>query len=223
MRTLAIGDIHGCRGSLESLAEFAEFSADDTIVTLGDYVDRGPDSKGVIDFLNELDKRCHLVRLKGNHEIMMVEARDSREVLTSWLGVGGDETLDSYGASLLKGVPQSHWDFIESGRAFYENDSHFFVHANAYSDVPLKQQPDSMLYWEFFGFPEPHESGKIMVCGHSSQKNGLPKNIGHAICIDTNACRGGWLTCLDTESGIYWQTNEAGERRKDVISGRRED
>ncbi len=223
MRTLAIGDIHGCRRSLEALADFAGFSADDTIVGLGDYVDRGPDSKGVIDFLIDLGKSSNLVCLRGNHEIMMVGARDSRAELSGWLGVGGEETLQSYGGDSFAAVPASHWEFIESARATYENDTHFFVHANAYPDTALDDQPAFMLYWEFFGFPEPHQSGKIMVCGHSSQKSGLPKNIGHAVCIDTNACRGGWLTCLDTGSGTYWQTNEAGERRMDKIAGRLDD
>ena len=65
--------------------------------------------------------------------------------------------------------------------------------------------------------PPPHESGKTMVCGHTSQKSGIPVNIGHAICIDTFAWGSGWLTCLDTESGVYWQTNHDGEHRTDVI------
>lgn len=59
-------------------------------------------------------------------------------------------------------------------RAYFEMDSHFFVHANAYADCSLRDQPDSMLYWESFDDPPPHESGKVMVCGHTSQKSGLP-------------------------------------------------
>lgn len=221
MRTLAIGDIHGCRRSLEALAEIVGFTESDTVVTLGDYVDRGPDSKGVIDFLIDLGNRSTLIHLRGNHEIMMAQARVSREALTGWLGVGGDATMDSYGGKTFLSVPDTHWKFLETSLAYHENDTHFFVHANASPDIPLKDQPDFMLYWEFFEDPPPHESGKIMVCGHSSQKSGLPKNIGHAICIDTFAHGGGWLTCLDTDSGIYWQTNEAGENRSDVIGARR--
>ena len=88
MRTLAIGDIHGCLRSLEALADYADFSADDTIVTLGDYVDRGPDSKGVIDFLIDLGKSHKLVCLKGNHEIMMQWARKDAEELRLTIRTG---------------------------------------------------------------------------------------------------------------------------------------
>ena len=63
-----------------------------------------------------------------------------------------------------------------------------------------------------------HESGKTLICGHTSQDSGLPVNLGHSICIDTAAYKDGWLTCLEVDSGHYWQTNQEGERRKDVIS-----
>lgn len=85
------------------------------------------------------------------------------------------------------------------------------VHANAYPDVPLDEQPVFMLRWESFGEPAPHMSGKVMVCGHTSQKSGRPRVLEHAICVDTWAHgRGGWLTCLDVTSGRVWQANEAG-------------
>ena len=71
-----------------------------------------------------------------------------------------------------------------------------------------------MLRWEPFNNPPPHQSGKIMVCGHTAQKRGDPLNLGHAICIDTHAWGGGWLTCLDTSIGRIWQSNEHGEVRK---------
>jgi serine/threonine protein phosphatase 1 len=109
-------------------------------------------------------------------------------------------------------IPDSHWKFLEEQtRAWFEIDTHFFVHANAYPDYPLQEQPDHMLFWESFNDPPPHESGKIMVCGHTSQKSGKPKNNGHAVCIDTWAYGKGWLTCLDVGSGKYWQANQRGE------------
>lgn len=217
MRTLAIGDIHGCLRSLEALADYVGFTADDTVVTLGDYVDRGPDSKGVLDFLIDLAAGVHLVHLMGNHEIMMREALEYGGGTLSWLSVGGRETLASYGGDAPDSIPDSHWEFIRSGLPYYENETHFFVHANADSSIPLEHQPDYELYWQPFDSPAPHMSGKTMVCGHTSQRFGLPRNLGHAICIDTNACRGGWLTCLDTDQGIYWQTNESGGRRSATL------
>lgn len=193
------------------------FSREDTVITLGDYVDRGPDSKGVIDFLIGLRERCNLVTLRGNHEIMMEQARENRGNAAGWLSVGGHETMDSYHAATLEDVPARHWEFLRNCLPSYETKTHFFVHANAYPDIAIKDQPDSMLYWEFFDNPPPHESGRTMVCGHSSQKSGLPLNVGHAVCIDTWAYGGGWLTCLDVESGGYWQTNERGESRCDHL------
>lgn len=213
-RILAIGDIHGCSRALDTLLAEVNFGRDDLLVTLGDYVDRGPDSRGVIERLLELRERKQLVSLRGNHEIMMLQARDEPESADSWRRVGGEETLASYGGS-LDGVPARHWDFIENGCLnFWENSTHFFVHAGAFSDLELADQPNYKLFWERFDFPAPHISGKVMVCGHTSQKSGLPINIGHAICLDTWAYGRGWLSCLDTTSGRLWQANQAGESRE---------
>ena len=85
---------------------------------------------------------------------------------------------------------------------------------NAYPDIPLAEQPAYMLRWEPFDDPPPHESGKVMVCGHTSQKTGRPRNLGHALCIDTHAHGGGWLTCLDPRAGRLWQASERGEVRE---------
>lgn len=215
MRTIAIGDIHGCRASLEALADFVGLAEGDTVVTLGDYVDRGPDTRGVIAFLLELRKRLEVVALMGNHEVMMLEGTKSVEAMLRWQnpGVGGQETLASYAASSFEEIPVSHWRFLNSLAMYHETETHLFVHASLVADLPLDEQPEVTLLWERFGQAPAHESGKVMVCGHTSQRAGLPVNLGHAICIDTAACHGGWLTALDTATGSYWQTNEAGERR----------
>src|SRR5438067_1256408 len=120
MRTLAIGDIHGCLTALKTLLEFVAPEDDDRIVALGDYVDRGPDSRGVLDLLISLHAGGRLVALRGNHDVMMVAARTAAkaEDKAMWLACGGSETLLSYGIELpessdLKDVPESHWDFLE--------------------------------------------------------------------------------------------------------------
>jgi serine/threonine protein phosphatase 1 len=218
MRYLAIGDIHGCFKALTTLAEYVPFQADDTIVTLGDYVNRGPNSCAVLDWLIDRRKKGKLVALRGNHELIMLQAREGPEEFKQWQSVGGDATLKSYSPfddpGQLIDIPDAHWDFLENGIvAWSETDTHFFVHANVYPELPLAEQPDYMLYWEQFGNPLPHESGKIMVCGHTSQKSGLPKTIGHAVCIDTWAYGKGWLTCLDVATGKYWQANQGGKTR----------
>jgi serine/threonine protein phosphatase 1 len=98
-RTIAIGDIHGCSIALDSLIEAIAPQPDDMIVTLGDYVDRGIDSKGVLDQLVKLGDRCHLVPILGNHDQMMMHAKDGRSDFQFWLNCGGDSALDSYGST----------------------------------------------------------------------------------------------------------------------------
>lgn len=217
MRHLAIGDVHGCFTALTTLAAFVPFSPDDVLVTLGDYVDRGPNSCAVLDWLIHRRRRGELVALRGNHEVMMLQARESDEALSRWREVGGDAALASYSpfddAGRLVDVPDEHWQFLEQTLPYHETPTHFFVHANAYPDCPLADQPDFMLYWESFDRPPPHESGMVMVCGHTVQKSGRPKSVGHAVCIDTWVYGKGWLTALDVATGRYWQANQKGEAR----------
>jgi serine/threonine protein phosphatase 1 len=227
VRYLAVGDIHGCFKALETLAAFVPFGSDDLIITLGDYVDRGPDSRAVLDWVIARQQTGKLVALRGNHELMMLEARENIQAFKVWLRAGGEATLASYsrsvdGANQIE-IPESHWRFLkEELRGWFETEKHFFVHAGAYADCPLDQQPEIMLYWESFDDPPPHKSGKIMVCGHTSQKVGLPRSVGHAVCIDTRAYgEDGWLTCLDIASGRYWQANQKGETREDWLEGAR--
>jgi serine/threonine protein phosphatase 1 len=222
MRHLAVGDIHGCFTALMTLARFVPFQPEDVVITLGDYVNRGPDSCAVLDWLITHQQNGNLVALRGNHEIMMLLAREGGEAFKRWVECGGDATLASYSpfddGGRLVDVPDPHWEFMEKQlHGWFETPSHFFVHANAYPDCSLDEQPDFMLYWEGFDDPLPHNSGKIMICGHTSQKSGLPRSIGHAICIDTWACEKGWLTCLDIGSGKYWQANQRGETRWDWL------
>lgn len=228
-RHLAIGDIHGCLNALQTLVEFARITDDDMVITLGDYVNRGSNSCAVLDWLIHRRNKGQLVAVRGNHDIMMLESRDGDDSLRKWIGVGGKATLDSYApfdgaAGALADIPEHHWQFLEKDLvAVYETERHFFVHANAYPDLPLEEQPDFMLYWEQFNDPPRHECGKIMVCGHTSQRSGLPLANDHAVCIDTNACRGGWLTCLHVESGLLWQANEDGETRQMFLDELSED
>lgn len=218
-RLLTIGDIHGCHTALQALLDFVPVRPDDLLVTLGDYVDRGPDSCRVLDWLIARLTTGMLVPLLGNHEIMMMEARDEAYLLEFWLSVGGDKTLESYSTgateATLSDVPQAHWTFLErQTKRYYETKTHFFVHANALPDWSLADQPDEILFWEKFRNPPPHKSGKIMVCGHTPQKSYIPLDIGHAICIDTWIYHDGWLTCLDPATGEYWQANQQGQTRR---------
>jgi serine/threonine protein phosphatase 1 len=218
MRTLVIGDIHGSLTALKALGEFVDFAPDDVIVTLGDYVDRGPDSKGVIDYLIELKESYEVITLMGNHEAMMEKARDSEQERHFWLLNGGEATLNSFRVANLNDIDPSYWNFINSCERFYEADNHIIVHGGLDPETDLDDQSDRDLFWRRILETEPHKSGKTLVCGHTPQRNGAPLVLDHAICIDTFAFGpGGWLTCIDIETGEYWQANQKGETRKNPL------
>lgn len=214
MRTLVIGDIHGCLAPLQHLLEVMAPQQEDHLIFVGDYVDRGPDSKGVIQLLIDLKEKFKITFLHGNHEEKFLLSRIDHTDLAHWLEAwGGGETLESYGG--MDAVPESHWDFLRRTQGYYETETHIFVHANLEHDIPVDQQHPFTLVHKKFGTPLPHHSGKIMVCGHTAQKAPhIPLNLGHAINIDTDVGRGGWLTCLHIESNHYWQTNLDGEVRE---------
>jgi serine/threonine protein phosphatase 1 len=225
MRILAIGDIHGCSQALDALLAEVQLRPDDHLVTLGDYVDRGPDSAGVLDRLLALRNTNHLVPLRGNHDWMMVQARTRwDESSLNWLLCGGQKTLESYrergDSGTLDDVPPEHWDFLENGlRDWYETETHIFVHGCVCPDMDMADQPAYMLHWEPLEVSSPHKSGKLMICGHSAQRSGKVLDLGHAIGIDTWVYGEGWLTCLDVRSGKVWQANQQGL----VRSGRLDD
>ena len=151
----------------------------------------------------------------GNHEIQMIRARElAGQHLSRFLSplCGGQGTLDSYGGS-FEDIPDEHWQFITSAELFFETESHIFVHAGLEPDLPLEQQDPEILYYRRFYEAEPHCSGKPYICGHTIQDD-LPANNGYAICLDTCAYGGGWLTALDVVSGRCWQTNENGRSRQ---------
>ena len=207
MSTIAIGDIHGCISALERLIEEVDPGPDDTVVTLGDYVNRGPASSAVLDFLIELEKRTRLVPLRGNHDLMMQSARESPRAREMWVSMGGAATLRSYPGDLLYDVPARHWRFLDECEDWYETDSHIFVHGGVDADEPMEKQRSEMLLWSRVYTADPHHSGKTVICGHTAQESAEVFDLGHTICIDTACVYGGWLTALDVETRHYWQAN----------------
>jgi len=217
-RTIAIGDIHGCAVALTRLLGELRPQKSDTIVGIGDYVDRGLDSNGVIEILVDLVSVCHLVPLIGNHELMMFNGLQNREDFEFWVQHGGGQTMDSYGGK-KENIPQHHMTFLNHCLKFYETDSHIFLHANYVPELPLRQQPDPVIFWEHVKdtVPRPHQSGKTVVVGHTPQADGVVRNCGHLQIIDTFCYGDGWLTALDVDSGKIWQTNNAGDFRESVL------
>lgn len=220
MRTLVIGDIHGCTNALHRLLDVVRPTHDDILITLGDYVDRGPDSRGVIDTLIQLESQTQLKPLIGNHEILFLDVLARKIDPLGWLRVGGSETMQSYAPPENKHdiawqhVPQEHIDFLQNRcLRHFEDEQHLYVHANANAYFSLPDQSDDWLFWTRFDDAFPHVSGKKMICGHTAQKSGLPMIKPFAICIDTWAYGSGWLSCLDVTSGKIIQANQAGEIR----------
>lgn len=211
-RVLAIGDIHGCSVALSRLVATIGVQSSDTLVVLGDVVDRGPGSRDVVDQLLELRARCRLLLIQGNHEEMMLQALGSGEG-DNWLPYGGHETLMSYGGG-LEAVPESHREFLGSGLPFWETEDLIFVHANLEPGVPLVDQRPVWLRWTHLtGHESPHPSGKRVVCGHTPQSSGLPLVADGWLCLDTLCWAGGFLTCADLGSEEIWQARESGAVR----------
>ena len=213
-RMLAIGDIHGCDRALELLLSKLNVVADDTLVVLGDVIDRGPGSRQVIEQLLVTQTKCRLIFLMGNHEQMLLDALVGGRGAGPWLQYGGDTTLASYGDD-PSAIPASHFEFLKSGLDYWENATEIFIHANLQPRVPLAEQSAEWLRWTHLsGNEQPHPSGKRIICGHTSQKSGIPWTRPGWVDIDTYAHgSGGWLTGLDVGTNEFIQTNQAGDLR----------
>lgn len=228
-RRIAIGDIHGCSTALQTILKEINPQSTDTIITLGDYVDRGPDSKGVIEQLMALSKVCDLVTLMGNHELMLMRAFDGKDELGFWLRYGGIETMASYGKDLFgrshftmddikDAIPYEHMSFIMDCVVYHEIDDHIFVHANYDWDAPMDKQTENASFWNHIepNPPRPHISGKTVWVGHTAQKSREILDLEHVICLDTWANnKTGWLTAVNIDTRKVWQANQNGEIRSD--------
>lgn len=218
-RLFALADIHGCSKALNTLIGAIAPQPEDTIVVLGDVIDYGPDTKGVIQQLIDLSARCQLILLTGNHEEMLFRAVESPSELNTWIYSGGEDTLRCYpGREENELIDPEHFDFLKSRcQDSYETDEFIFVHANYFPNLPMSQQSSRTLRWEFIE-PQrmaPHYSGKTVVAGHTPQTSGEVLDLGFLKLIDTDASRGGWLTALEVNSGKVIQANQAGNLRLD--------
>ena len=214
-RKIAFGDIHGCSKALRTLIENIQPTADDTLVFLGDYVDRGPDSRGVIDLLLDLQSRCNLITLLGNHEVMFLGVACGGMSDEIWKMCGGNATLASYGGT-MRHVPNNHLDFLRACYSFWEDENNIFVHASYLPDEPMEKLGEQHLFWEHLSpvRPLPHQSGKRVIVGHTPQADYELLDIGHLICLDTYCFGGGWLTAMDLNSQDVWQANRHGHMRR---------
>ena len=200
-KTCVIGDIHGCFNSLVSLLTQVEQRAD-VLVFLGDYVDRGPDSKKVIERILQLKKeRPDVITLQGNHEYMLLNYLAGMESAV-FLQVGGKQTLASYGlpadirpADACTHMPQEHLSFFQDLPLLWENQHGIYVHAGLQPGVHLSRQTNDWCLWARDEFiRSSYRFGKPVVFGHTVFKKPLVQK--NKIGIDTGAVYGRTLTAL---------------------------
>ncbi len=225
----AIGDIHGqvtlLRGLLDTL-EKLPLAAEDMLVFIGDYIDRGKDARAVIDTLIDLQiQRPSTVFLRGNHEQLMLDSRDGpapepspvpglvlhSEITLNWLQNGGVETLLSYRVQDFlrwwEFVPDAHWRFFEETRTEFVTDRCHFVHAGLLPPGEIWEgtgtEYDPRLWIREPFLSSGWDFGRTVVFGHTPQRSGSPLVLPNKIGIDTAAAYGGPLTAVvlnETES-----------------------
>ena len=209
-RLIAIGDIHGHAAALELLLQAIAPGEEDVLVTLGDYVNRGPNSKQVLDLLIDLRDRCKLIPILGNHDEMMLDSRDDHHAEHRWKTQGGNSTLASYGSDAGIGhIPQSHWNFLQTCLPDFETETFVFTHANYCWYSALEDQPSSLLRWLSLeeSPPRAHLNGKTFIVGRSP---GPIRDYGFCRCLDTRCGFGGRLTAMDVKTKRIWQALENG-------------
>ena len=208
----AISDIHGCLKTFKSLLTKLNYSQKDELYILGDFKDRGPDSKGVIDYIWELRKSgYHVHCTRGNHDQMMLDARDSLKLQRKWLMIGGQTTVENFDAHYIQDIPSRYFQFFEEMPLYLEVDNYILVHAGFKFDMPNPFNEHHSMLWqrEWYGLINYHWLGnRIIVHGHTpltkseitSMLNDLDKNKYIDIdcgCVHKGRLEGlGYLTCL---------------------------
>ena len=212
-KIFAIGDIHGCYDKLRRLMERLPYDPEqDTLVFLGDYIDRGGQSREVLDYLCQLHRQGkNVVMLIGNHEYLMLEYhRTGDPALLPFLRhLGIDKTLNSYGVSRPQSLhemfflPEEHRKLFDSLLPYWETEDYIFVHAGLEPGLPLEQHDLSSLCETRSAFlSEEYDYGKLVIFGHTPFEMPLvtPTRIG----IDTGAVYGNFLTALELPSRIFY-------------------
>jgi serine/threonine protein phosphatase 1 len=203
-KIFVIGDIHGQLGMLEELMTKIPWRpGEDALFFLGDYVDRGPDSRGVVDYILSLKKNYSRVRcVLGNHERMLRDYLEgvNREV---YLANGGGPTLREYSSEkdyarslLFQEIPNDHKNFYDSLKPYFELENYFLVHAGLRPGLPMRRQSEIDMLWIREPFiSSPYDFGKKVIFGHTPFPEPLVMN--NKIGIDAGAAYGRRLCCLE--------------------------
>jgi serine/threonine protein phosphatase 1 len=211
-RTLVMSDIHGMADELFLLLDGIRYKyTEDRLIVLGDYIDRGPNSKDILDYFIKLKKIAgkKLVLLRGNHEDICIKAFHDKpafgqDATSLWLDNGGDATLKSFGEANLP----KYITFMEKLPVYVEMDKYIFVHGGVNPDMQLSQtDPEELLWTRDYAA---HISGKTVVVGHSIQPKVTYIPVANTLCVDTGAFRGmygrgGRLSIVDlTNKEVHW-------------------
>jgi serine/threonine protein phosphatase 1 len=212
-RLFAIGDIHGCPDELAAVIKAIAPARNDTVVFVGDYVDRGPSARDVIEQLVALQKsEAEVVFLKGNHEDMMLSFLGfPGRYGDSFLFNGGAQTLDSYGISedtlerAIDFIPAPHLEFLQNLATSYHRPPYLFVHAGIMPARQLEEQSVEDMLWirQEFIF-NIHQVDATVVFGHTPMR-AVMVDLPYKLGIDTGLVYGGKLTCLEFSEGVAYQ------------------
>lgn len=172
MPKFAISDIHGCVKTFQTLLEKIKFSKDDELYLLGDYIDRGPDSKGVIDLIWDYQEAGYQIEcLRGNHEQMLLDMlQGDWEAGQIWTYNGGKETMSSFGVSEAHHIPRQYIDFFKNCHYYLEVDNYILVHAGLNFEYPNPLEGKHSMLWirRWYGdIDKDWLNGRIVVHGHT--------------------------------------------------------
>jgi serine/threonine protein phosphatase 1 len=198
--TFAIGDIHGALHKLEVLMARCEHHADGRplrFVFVGDYIDRGPDSAGVVRCVMALQAKMpeRVIALKGNHEATLLGVLDGTTSFAHWLLQGGAATLLSYGVQYPGELPRDHLAWMRALQTSFDDGRRLFVHAGIDPEKPLDAQDEFDLLWIRDPFlSDRRDYGRLIVHGHTPLIGRLPDLQRNRLNLDTGAVFGGPLT-----------------------------
>lgn len=221
-RTIAIGDIHGCAQELEALLEQLQLEKGDLIVFLGDYIDRGLESRRVIEIIVELSKHYEVVALKGNHEAMFLDFLDRPNSDGAGLFVlnGGSSTLANYAAEDGSfAIPEEHLRFLHSLKTFHQTEDLFFVHAGV-PEIPLREitveKHEFAMLWSRQPFlSTSFKWEKLVVHGHTPKLE--PEIKTNRINVDTGCVYDGHLTAIEFPSRKLYRVKKGTKSKQALL------
>jgi serine/threonine protein phosphatase 1 len=198
-RLIAISDIHGCfRAFYELVLKVIRLQKPDRLILLGDYIDRGDQSREVVDFIIDLIRKgFDVTPLTGNHEVMLTDSFQNPDMLPLWLMNHGDSTLTSFGIRDIREIDTHYLEFFRNLEYYNVSGKYIFVHAglNDHASDPFADK-HTMVWTSSFFYHNPLLSGMTVIHGHR------PKTVSY---VGEQLARGSQVICIDT--GCVYDTD----------------